>query len=135
MTASTATARTPSSAGLRFLRTDQTLFAPVRPADLDWRGVSAGGDHDGSPPGRPRLHHAHALARHQRDAPALDAFGLAVDDAQVGTLEHAPDHDLHLEQGERRAEAAPRAAAEGDPGVGVRRVVAEEALGAELARL
>src|SRR3954452_17373842 len=88
-------------------------------------------------PGRAlrRAHHPDALARHKRDAAPLDTVGLAAHAAELGALEHALDHDLHLELRERRAEAATRAAAERHPRVGVGRVLLEEALGAELARL
>src|SRR3954452_24027372 len=88
-------------------------------------------------PGRAlrRAHHPDALARHKRDAAPLDTVGLAAHGAELGALEHALDHDLHLEQREGRAEAAPRAAAERHPCVGVGRVLLEEALGAELAGL
>ena len=58
-----------------------------------------------------------------------------LDRAQPGALEHARQHDPHLGQREARAQAAPGAAPERDPGVGVGSVVAEEALGPELLRL
>ena len=49
---------------------------------------------------------------------------------QLAAGEHLAQHDPHLELGEGAADAAADAAAEGDPGVGVRALL-EEALGPE----
>ena len=56
--------------------------------------------------------------------------GCLVGGAELGALDDRPQHDPHLVFGEGRADAAPDAAAEGDPGVGVG-LGLEEALGPE----
>ena len=80
-------------------------------------------------------HHAHAALRREGDALAHALLGRRPAGRRSARSQHAPDHHAHLEAGEARAQAAARAAAERQPGVGVGRVVAEEALGAELARV
>ena len=60
--------------------------------------------------------------------PVFSGAGLGL--AQVAAGQHLAQDDPHLELGEGGADAAADAAAEGDPGVGVRAVL-EEALGAE----
>src|SRR3954454_15167709 len=68
---------------------------------------------------------------HQRDALAEDLVGIGPGGAQRRALQDAGNDDPHLLQREGGAEAAAGAAAEGQPCVGVGRVVAEEALRAE----
>ena len=61
-------------------------------------------------------------------------LGVGVRRAQLDLAEHRAQHPLHLQFGIAGGETAPRAAAEGDPGVGPRRLL-EEALGQEMARV
>src|SRR6185503_1742601 len=83
--------------------------------------AAAGGDHAG------------AVARGERHVAAGDALGPAGGGAQVEAAQDLAQHDPHLHLGEGRADTAPDATAEGDPGVGRRRLV-EEALRAERIR-
>jgi hypothetical protein len=73
--------------------------------------------------------------RRRRDSAPDDPLAAPADPSQLGPFEDATDHDLHLELGEARSEAAARAAAERNPGHPLRRVGAEEALRPEGARL
>src|SRR3954452_23868351 len=75
-----------------------------------------------------------ATAWDQGDSLPLHLLADGARGAQLGALQDAPDDDAHLLQREARAEAAPGAAAEGQPRVGVGRAVAEEALGPKLLR-
>src|SRR3954452_19435191 len=74
----------------------------------------------------------HAGARDQGDSLAEHLLAGGTGRPQLGALQDAAHDDPHLLQREARAQAAPGAAAEGQPRVGVGRAVAEEPFGAEL---
>src|SRR5919108_3812495 len=73
------------------------------------------------------------VVRRERDRPPPDPLGSACR-VELHALEDRRDHHLHLVHREARAEAAPDAAAEWDPGVGVGAAV-QEALRLEALRL
>src|SRR6188472_3789677 len=72
-----------------------------------------------------------ALARGEGDVADLCLLRLGVGSAEVGAPDDLAQDDPHLIFGKGSADAAPHAAAEGDPGVVVG-LALEEALGAEL---
>src|SRR4051794_22098569 len=76
----------------------------------------------------------HAGARDQGDSLPKHLLELAVRRAQLRAPRDAAPAAPHLRQREARPEAPRGAPAEGQPRVGVRRALAEEALGAELLR-
>src|SRR3954465_14312478 len=79
-----------------------------------------------------RLDDRHAACRDDRHALPAALLRPPLRRAQLRALEPPADSHAHLEGREAGAQAAPRPPAEGKPGVGVRRVVADEALRAEL---
>src|SRR5881227_3334649 len=69
-----------------------------------------------------------AVPRHDGDGPAVGRLGAVGRWLEVGVLENRAQYAAHLVLRERRAEAAPHAAAERDPRVRRRTLLAEEAL-------
>ena len=83
---------------------------------------------------RPLEHDPGPVLRGEGDVADLDLFRGGVGRPQGGTGDEFAEDDPHLELGEGSADAAPDAAAERDPGVGVGFAL-EEALGPELLRV